>query len=70
MPAVLRLIPGIVLSAALTLQVSPMGASPQRPVPAPSQQTALDRYVAVPDPSFAWKVSKELPTDGGAPRPS
>jgi PhoPQ-activated pathogenicity-related protein len=26
--------------------------------------TALDRYVAAPDPSFAWTVSKTLPVDG------
>ena len=27
-------------------------------------QTALDRYVAAPDPSFAWKVVRELPAEG------
>src|SRR5437868_13881344 len=41
------------------------GAAPQRPAPVPAGQTALDRYVAQPDPAFAWNVSKELPVDGG-----
>src|SRR5258708_19347903 len=27
-------------------------------------ETALDRYVAAPDASFAWKVVKELPAEG------
>jgi PhoPQ-activated pathogenicity-related protein len=31
-----------------------------------ASQTALDRYVAAPDPSFAWKVLSELPADGVA----
>lgn len=26
--------------------------------------TALDRYVAAPDPAYAWKVAKQLPADG------
>ena len=29
-----------------------------------SAQTALDRYVAAPDPSFSWKVAKPLPAEG------
>ncbi|MGH8636507.1 MAG: PhoPQ-activated pathogenicity-related family protein [Burkholderiales bacterium] len=36
--------------------------SPARP--APVRQTALDRYVATPDPSFAWKVRRESPVEG------
>ena len=27
-------------------------------------QTALDRYVAAPDPNFAWTVVRELPAEG------
>ena len=29
-----------------------------------ASSTALDRYVAAPDPSYAWKVAKQLPADG------
>jgi len=52
----------IVLVAPLLLVAS---ASPQQP---PSfgraSETALDRYVAAPDPSFAWKVVRDLPAQG------
>src|SRR5439155_13360433 len=36
----------------------------QAPARAGSSQTALDRYVAAPDPSFAWKVVGQLPAEG------
>ncbi len=36
----------------------------QAAAPAKSSETALDRYVAAPDPSFAWKVLRQLPADG------
>jgi len=45
-------------------------ASPQphrgegEPARARPPQTALDRYVAAPDPSFAWKVVRDLPAEG------
>lgn len=29
------------------------------------EQTALDRYVAAPDPSFAWKIAQSTPVPGG-----
>ena len=29
-------------------------------------QTALDRYVATPDPNFSWKVMRELPAEGAS----
>jgi PhoPQ-activated pathogenicity-related protein len=32
--------------------------------PARSPQTALDKYVAAADPSFAWKVLRQLPAQG------
>jgi PhoPQ-activated pathogenicity-related protein len=38
----------------------------QVPAVAQSSQTALDRYVAAPDPSFSWKVAKELPVEGAS----
>jgi len=54
----------IVAAAALTSAVtagSPRQSTARAKAPA---QTALDRYVAAPDPSFSWKVSKQLPADG------
>jgi PhoPQ-activated pathogenicity-related protein len=36
----------------------------QAPAPATAAGTALDRYVAAPDPSFEWKVTSGLPADG------
>ena len=42
-----------------------IGAAPQQPsARATSSQTALDRYVAAPDPSFTWKVLRDLPAEG------
>ena len=42
-----------------------MRAAPQQPSPrAGSSQTALDRYVAAPDPSFTWKVLRDFPAEG------
>ena len=29
-----------------------------------ASETALDRYVAAPDPNYAWKVLRELPAEG------
>src|SRR5688572_23259383 len=41
-----------------------LAAAPaQAPQPRRSE-TALDRYVAAPDSSFAWKVLRELPVEG------
>src|ERR1051325_3237072 len=31
-----------------------------------ASETSLDRYVAKPDPAFAWSVSKTLPAEGAA----
>jgi PhoPQ-activated pathogenicity-related protein len=49
------------LASLLTLTAT-LGA--QAPVPAPRTQTALDRYVAAPDPSFAFEKVGELPASG------
>ena len=51
-----------VLSAALqstALRQSPAAAN------ARTAETALDRYVAAPDPSYAWSVAKTLPAPEG-----
>ncbi len=45
----------------------PFALLAQQPAPAPARapgQTALDRYVAAPDPHFAWKVVRESSADG------
>lgn len=53
------------LIAFLFLAVPVLAAGPQRPAPAArSVETALDRYVAAPDPSFSWKVLRALPAEG------
>jgi PhoPQ-activated pathogenicity-related protein len=39
-------------------------AAQQRSATARASKTALDRYVAAPDPAFAWKAAKELPAEG------
>ena len=52
----------IVLAAALPLVAA---VSSQQPATfTRASETALDRYVATPDPSFRWKVLRELPAQG------
>jgi PhoPQ-activated pathogenicity-related protein len=52
---------GLVLSA----PVRSAGLAPQAAAStARASETALDRYVAAPDSSFAWTVSKTLPAQG------
>jgi PhoPQ-activated pathogenicity-related protein len=55
----------VVLSLAL-LPLT-LTATQQQPAPAVyarASQTALDRYVAMPDANFTWKVLRQLPADG------
>jgi hypothetical protein len=47
--------------ACLPLVVS---AEPQQAIPSPARVTALDRYVAAPDPTFGWKVVRSHKADG------
>jgi PhoPQ-activated pathogenicity-related protein len=54
-----RLVMSLVLAVPIALT-----AAPQRTAPQPSGATALDRYVAAPDPSFSWNVVSDLPADG------
>jgi PhoPQ-activated pathogenicity-related protein len=49
------------LSATLRSDGLPGQAAPST---ARASETALDRYVAAPDPSFKWTVSKTLPVEG------
>ena len=51
------------LIVAALISVGPV-ATPQHAETSRASQTALDRYVAAPDPSFAWKVMRELPAEG------
>ena len=39
-------------------------AAPQQAPQQRRSQTALDRYVAAPDPNFSWKVVRDLPAEG------
>ena len=55
------LVGGLVLSGPVRSAGVPRQAAPST---ARASETALDRYVAAPDPSFAWTVSKTLPADG------
>ena len=43
---------------------APLSAQAQPASYARASQTALDKYVAAPDPSFGWKVLRELPVEG------
>lgn len=57
--------PSLGLAAVLlAFPLALLSAPRQAPAPAGSTETALDRYVAAPDPSFAWKVLRPLPVDG------
>jgi PhoPQ-activated pathogenicity-related protein len=57
---------GLSLAAALVLAPSGMHAASQQASPRVSKpETALDRYVAAPDPNFAWKANRELPAPEG-----
>jgi PhoPQ-activated pathogenicity-related protein len=53
----------MLLAAALPLAVA-AAAPGQAPSHARRSETALDRYVAAPDPSFGWKIVRELPAQG------
>jgi PhoPQ-activated pathogenicity-related protein len=52
----------------LTMAGLPLALLAQQPARTParalSDQTALDRYVAAPDPHYAWKVLRESSADG------
>src|SRR5438445_13320911 len=56
-----RLLTSCILALPLAFVAPPQRASSR----AQSPETALDRYVAAPDPSFAWKVVRQLPVEGG-----
>jgi PhoPQ-activated pathogenicity-related protein len=54
-----RLLPVLVSIGSLAV-VTGAGQAPRRA----ERTTALDRYVAAPDPAFGWKVLRQLPADG------
>jgi PhoPQ-activated pathogenicity-related protein len=56
---------GLVFTTAAVL-LAPASSPVRAQAPAfnHASQTALDRYVAAPDTSFHWKVSRELPVEG------
>ena len=53
------------LIPALTVPLTLAASSAQTPARSAKRETALDRYVAAPDPSFAWKVVRETAVEGG-----
>jgi len=56
----------LVFVVTLAPAVPVAGPAPQSALArAPSGQTALDRYVAAPDPNFTWKAVRELPAAEG-----
>jgi PhoPQ-activated pathogenicity-related protein len=54
---------GAIAIAAVSIVTSAAPRQSTARAPA-SSQTALDRYVAAPDPNFTWKVSRALPAEG------
>jgi PhoPQ-activated pathogenicity-related protein len=49
----------VLLSYAAGLPSAAGVGARQAPLPSSGRQTALDRYVATPDPSFSWKVLRQ-----------
>ena len=50
--------------AAWTIAALFVAQAPAVPTTSRASETALDRYVAAPDPSFAWTVAKSARTEG------
>jgi PhoPQ-activated pathogenicity-related protein len=62
----MRMFRSLVLPVSCVLGTCALLAAPQAPARSAQNrtQTALDRYVAAPDPNFAWKVVRTLPAEG------
>lgn len=58
------LISSLVTAFSLVLLGSPQAAPATNQ--ARASETALDRYVAAPDPNFSWKVLRQLPAQGAS----
>jgi PhoPQ-activated pathogenicity-related protein len=56
--------PPVLPTTALLALFAVVAAPSQAPAPVPARETALDRYVAAPDSSFAWKVLRETLLEG------
>jgi PhoPQ-activated pathogenicity-related protein len=51
--------------AGIVLFSSMLSAAPSSPgLQAAAQETALDRYIAMPDPSYSWKLVNTIPGEG------
>jgi hypothetical protein len=59
-----QLISPLVAAVSLVLLGTPQQAATASH--ARASETALDRYVAAPDPNFNWKVLRRLPADGAS----
>ena len=71
MPRMVRSVSIAAVAALLLLRPAPVSIArlSAQALPATTSrasETALDRYVAAPDPSFAWTVAKPLPAGDGA----
>lgn len=53
----------VIALSPLVFTLAALGAQ-RAPVPRRATETALDRYVAAPDPAFAWKAVKNVKGDG------
>ena len=62
-PSASRAARWVVAAAVVSIPLSVRVAPQQPSARARSSQTALDRYVAAPDATFAWKVLRELPAE-------
>src|SRR5262245_46123033 len=60
----MRIIGGVCAIACLLSVSVPLARQAAAPSTARAAQTALDKYVAAPDPAFTWTVSRALPADG------
>jgi len=60
----MRILGGVCAIACLLSASVPFARQAPAPSTARASSTALDKYVAAPDPSFAWTVSKTLPAAG------
>jgi len=59
-----RPISKILVPLFLGLALADTGVIAESPAPKATAETALDRYVHAPDPSFSWKVEGSLSKDG------
>jgi PhoPQ-activated pathogenicity-related protein len=60
------IVPFVVAFTSALIAAAPEQAAPRFYPRAERSLTALDRYVATPDPNYSWKVLRELPAQAGS----